>query len=154
MRHYLPRFKARNAGHIVTISSITSKIGGPQNSYYASSKAFIESAHRIMRYELNQSKSNVDSTSILPYAINTGMFKGFSFFHPMLDMNRVSMRIYRAIIRREREVFIQWYWLYFTGILNILPQWLRDPLLLLTSKCSVKLARNSMKKFEGRKEVR
>lgn len=52
----------------------------------------------------------------------------------MLDMNHVSWRIYKAIVRREREVYVQWYWFYLCAIINFLPQWIRDRLIYLTSK--------------------
>ena len=94
LRHFVRQFKARNSGHIVTISSITSKSAGPKNTYYAASKAFIETIHYILRYELKLAGSRVDTTTILPQAINTGMFKGFSFMLPMLDMQMVAARIH------------------------------------------------------------
>ena len=41
----------------------------------------------------------------MPYAINTGMFKGFEIpIFPNLDMNRVGKRIYEAIINREKVI--------------------------------------------------
>lgn len=58
----------------------------------------------------------------------------------MLDMHRVAQRIYKAIVRREKEVYIQWYWRYAMGIANLFHPWLRDRLILFLSKMDVKFS--------------
>lgn len=66
----------RDRGHIVTISSASSTVGVAHNTDYAASKFACFGFDEGMRTELKRMGSNVKTTWINPYYINTGMFKG------------------------------------------------------------------------------
>lgn len=74
----------RNRGHIVTIASIAGWIGVNGLSDYCASKFGAVGFNESLRFELRAMKSNVKSTCICPYFINTGMFNGVRSKIPLL----------------------------------------------------------------------
>ena len=72
-RAILPHFVEKNGGHIVTISSITGKIGTPLRSSYAASKHALHGFFDSLRSEVYD--NNIDVTLVCPGFINTDISK-------------------------------------------------------------------------------
>lgn len=69
----LPHFVEKNQGHVVTISSITGKIGTPLRSSYAASKHALHGFFDSLRSEVYD--NNIDVTLVCPGFINTDISK-------------------------------------------------------------------------------
>jgi all-trans-retinol dehydrogenase (NAD+) len=111
-RELLPTMLERASGHIVNISSAAALVSNPGMSAYCASKWAVTGWSDSLRIELEQSKSGVRVTTVMPYYTNTGMFAGVrSRVIPILEPEYVAQQIVSAI-RRNR-------------ILVHLPTWFR-----------------------------
>ncbi|CAD8064007.1 unnamed protein product [Paramecium primaurelia] len=97
-------------GHIVTIASIAGWVGVRGLADYCASKFGAVGFDESLRFELRATKSNVKTTCICPYFINTGMFDGaksrFPLLFPILSENYASQRIVNAILQEETVVIM------------------------------------------------
>lgn len=101
-REFLPDMIARKEGHICNIASAAGLIANPRMSVYAASKWAAIGWSESMRIELQESKSGVRVTTVMPYYISTGMFEGVqSRFLPILKPERVARKVLRAIERNK-----------------------------------------------------
>lgn len=101
-REFLPRMIERGEGHICNIASAAGLIANPRMSVYAASKWAAIGWSESMRIELQEAKSGVRVTTVMPYYINTGMFEGVrSRVLPILKPERVACKILRAIERNK-----------------------------------------------------
>ncbi len=66
------RMKARGAGHILIMSSMTADIPAPGIAVYSASKAYLKSFGLGLSYEL--APYGVGVTTILPAAVDTGLY--------------------------------------------------------------------------------
>ena len=111
-RELLPAMLERASGHIVNISSAAALVSNPGMSAYCASKWAVTGWSDSLRIELEQSKSGVRVTTVMPYYTNTGMFAGVrSRVIPILEPEYVAGQILSAI--RENRVFVY------------LPKWFR-----------------------------
>lgn len=105
---FLPEMIEKNRGHLVNIASSAGMIGVAKMADYSASKFAHIGFDESLRMELKQMKSNINTTIITPYFINTGMFDGvksrFSFLLPILDENKVTNKIIRAIEKKKKRV--------------------------------------------------
>ena len=108
----LPGMKRRGSGHIVNMGSMTGLIPLPHFAGYVTAKAGLKSFSDCLRRELGQSCIAV--TYIAPRAVRTAMNSGAG-----AELNKrtkvhhddpayVADRIFRAIVKREKEVRIGW----------------------------------------------
>lgn len=95
----LPDMIRRNRGHICNIASAGGMLGNPKMSVYGASKWAVIGWSESMRIELQQKKSNVHVTTVAPYFISTGMFKGVRSIFPILKPEPTAQKIIRAIER-------------------------------------------------------
>ena len=93
----LPDMLCRNKGHICNIASAGGMLGNPKMSVYGASKWAVIGWSESMRIELQQKKSNVKVTTVAPYFISTGMFKGVRSVFPILKPEPTAKKIIRAI---------------------------------------------------------
>lgn len=99
----LPDMIARDRGHICNIASAAGLLSNPRMSVYAASKWATMGWSDSVAIELKERHSHVRVTTLAPYYINTGMFDGVkSSFFPILDPEKTSKRILRAIERGTR----------------------------------------------------
>ncbi len=112
----LPHFVNKNKGHIVTISSITGKIGTPLRSSYAASKHALHGFFDSLRSEVYD--NNIDVTLVCPGFINTDISKNAlkadgtkqnttdrataNGMHPDV----FAKKVLKAISRKKQEVII------------------------------------------------
>jgi len=110
VREFLPAMLQKNKGHIVTIASAAGTVGVCGLADYCASKFGAFGFDESLRMELKQLKSNVRTTCICPYYINTGMFDGvqskYEFLLPILQESYVSKRIVNAVLQNERVVVL------------------------------------------------
>lgn len=95
----LPDMLRRNRGHICNIASAGGMLGNPKMSVYGASKWAVIGWSESMRIELQQKKSNVHVTTVAPYFISTGMFRGVRSIFPILKPEPTAKKIIRAIER-------------------------------------------------------
>lgn len=108
----LPGMKHRSTGHIVNMGSMTALIPLPHLTGYVTAKSGLRGFSDALRRELSGTAITV--THIVPRAVRTGMNTGTraeinektGVHHD--DPNDVAKRIFKAIIKREREVRIGW----------------------------------------------
>ena len=102
-RAILPDMLKRNSGHICNITSAGGMLSNPKMSVYAASKWAATGWSDSVRIELEEMKSNVHVTTVVPYYINTGMFDGVkSRIIPILKPEYVCKRVIRAIEKNTR----------------------------------------------------
>jgi short-subunit dehydrogenase len=100
----------RKKGHIVNIASAAGMASHPKLSAYVASKWGLIGWSETLRLELEQSKTNVRVSTITPYYIDTGMFKGVqSPIIPLLKPERVAKGVIRAI--EKNKIFARMPWL-------------------------------------------
>jgi all-trans-retinol dehydrogenase (NAD+) len=105
---FLPEMIEKNRGHLVNVASSAGMVGVAKMTDYSASKFAHFGFDEALRMELKQMKKNIHTTIITPYFINTGMFDGvksrFSFLLPILDENKVTAKIIRAIEKKKERV--------------------------------------------------
>ncbi|OMJ68849.1 hypothetical protein SteCoe_33586 [Stentor coeruleus] len=106
IKEFLPSMLARNQGHIVTIASLAGLAGTSKQTDYSASKHAAIGLDESLRNELKSINSNVKTTCINPYYIDTGMFKGIKSLIPLLKEAYVSQRIVDAIKKEEKVVVL------------------------------------------------
>jgi len=130
---FLPDMISRNFGHIVTISSLCGFDGVRGLTDYCASKFANRGFAESLRRELVG--TNVKSTIVHPYAINTGMFNGcqtsrgvWKFFASALDPDYAAQEILNGIaIGQVRLVLpLRTFWVPLLG--ELLPWCFRDHL--------------------------
>ncbi len=148
VREFLPSMLQKNHGHIVTVASVAGLVGVNGLTDYCASKFGAVGFDESLRMELNQLKTNVRTTCICPYYINTGMFDGVQskvpLLLPILSEQYASWRIVNAILQNEPVCLLPW-------ICNLI-QFFRavTPVSLFDSICNLLGANSSMEKFKGR----
>lgn len=144
----LPEMIARDEGHICNIASAAGMISNPKMSIYAASKWSVIGWSDSVRIELHQARSKVRFTTVAPYYINTGMFEGVhSPIFPILDPERTSRKIIRAIERNKDFRGIPWSFHFIRLMQGICPTAVFD---FLFGKCFGIFS--AMDNFTGRKK--
>ena len=119
---FLPGMIKQNSGHICNIASSAGLISNPKMSVYAASKWAVIGWSDSLRLEMQLLKINVGVTTVTPYYINTGMFDGVKSLIPILNPERVSRKIIRAIENNRIILSMPWsmhFVRFFQGLLPI-----------------------------------
>jgi all-trans-retinol dehydrogenase (NAD+) len=119
VRAFLPSMLERDSGHLVTVASAAGLAGTAKLTDYCSSKFAAVGFDESLRLELRRQDSNVVTTIVCPFYIDTGMFDGvktrFSWLLPILKPETVVNRIINAIQKDRRRLvmprFIYTSWL-------------------------------------------
>ncbi|KNC50096.1 uncharacterized protein AMSG_11914 [Thecamonas trahens ATCC 50062] len=109
VKAFLPSMLVRNSGHIVSIASAAGLAGVVGLSDYCASKFAAIGLMEALRLELARQNSEVKTTTVMPFYINTGMFDGASgipFILPILDAQETADRIVLAIQRGEKMLYL------------------------------------------------
>jgi short-subunit dehydrogenase len=99
----------QNSGHICNIASSGGLISNPKMSVYAASKWALIGWSESLRLELKQNKKAVHVTTIMPYYISTGMFKGVKSKIPILEPEPTALIIIKAIEKNKKMLTIPGY---------------------------------------------
>lgn len=109
-RAFLPAMLAKGSGHLVTIASAAGILGAPKLSDYAASKFAAVGLDEVLRMELAQSGTAIQTTVVCPFYIDTGMFKGvrtrFSWILPILKPENVADEVINAIEKNHHRVLL------------------------------------------------
>jgi len=104
---FLKPMVQKNKGHVVTIASAAGTCGVPKLVDYCASKHAAIGFTEALRMELAYIKSDVKTTCIMPFYINTGMFDGVkSWFIPMLEPEYVIESIVQAVLTNQVKVHL------------------------------------------------
>ena len=107
-RRLLPGMLRRDRGHVVTVASAAGVTASPRLADYSASKFALVGFDESLRFELRRVGSNVRTTVVCPYYVDTGMFEGvrtrWPRLLPLLRPERVVARIVRAVERDEPRV--------------------------------------------------
>ena len=98
----LPGMLNNHAGHIVNVASAAGMAAHPKLSVYAASKWGMIGWSESLRLELEQGNTGIKVTTVTPYYINTGMFKGVkSPIIPLLKPEVVAKKIIKSIEKNK-----------------------------------------------------
>ncbi|MDX5583695.1 MAG: SDR family oxidoreductase [Aureibaculum sp.] len=125
-QQFLPGMIKQNAGHICNIASSASLISNPKMSVYAASKWSVLGWSDSLRLEMQQQKIKVNITTVLPYYINTGMFKGVRSVVPILKPEKVATRIIKAIENDRIILSMPWSMHFVRFFQGLFPIWFFD----------------------------
>jgi len=124
VKAFLPSMLDNDSGHIVTIASAAGLAGTAKLTDYCSSKFAAVGFDESLRLELKTLGSNVVTTVVCPFYINTGMFDGvktrFSWLLPIMKPDAVVNRILRAIRKDRRRLIMPWF-IYTSWPIRLLP---------------------------------
>lgn len=146
-RAFLPAMLERDSGHIVTIASAGGIAGTAKLVDYCSSKFAAFGFDDSLRAELKRLGSQVRTTVICPYYIDTGMFAGvstrFPFLLPILKPEKTVQRILKAVRSNRRRLIMPWF-VYTTFLMRLVPVGVSDWMLDFFG------VTHSMDRFTGR----
>jgi len=107
-RAFMPKMQQRKIGHIVTVASAGGIVGTSQLVDYCSSKFAAIGFNESLRNELSRLESEIKTTVVCPFYVNTGMFEGvksrFSFILPILEPDYVADKMVAAIKSNKQEL--------------------------------------------------
>ncbi len=148
VKAFLPHMIQTNSGHIVTVASAGGIIGSSGLVDYSASKFGAFGFHEALRAELKKQKLKIRTTIVCPFYIKSEMFAGvktrFPFLLPILDAEKVSERIVKAIISKKQRVIMPPL-VYATWPLRLLPVSIFDKLATFLG------VNDAMNEFQGRR---
>ena len=107
---FLPPMIERNEGHVVTVSSISAFATSCKIGDYGASKGASFSFNEALRLELSDMGTDIKTTVICPYYMDTGMFKGsttkFPLILPILKPEDVCKKLVRGIEKNKESIIM------------------------------------------------
>jgi len=116
----------RDSGHICNIASSAGLVSNPKMAVYVASKWAMIGWSDSLRLEMQQLNKNIGITTVTPYYINTGMFDGVKSKIPLLDPERSSAKIIKAIENRRIYLSMPWSMQFVRFFQGLLPIWFFD----------------------------
>ncbi len=105
-RQFLPGMLQRKSGYICNIASAAGLMSNPKMSVYVASKWALTGWSDSLRIEMDEQKTGVGVTTVMPYYISTGMFDGVkSSIIPILTPEKAANKIIRGI--EKGKVFVK-----------------------------------------------
>lgn len=112
-RAFLAGMVSRNRGCVVTIASAAGLVGVAKQTDYSASKFAAVGFMESLRAELRAQGSSVNTLTVCPFYINTGMFDGvqsrFPALLPILDESVVAAQILDSIERGRALLVLPWF---------------------------------------------
>lgn len=108
----LPQMMKRNTGAICNITASAGLISNPKMSAYGASKWATTGWSDSLRIELKQLNKNISVTTVMPFFIKTGMFKGVkSKLLPISEPENATENAIKAIEKEKKlKAFPMLYW--------------------------------------------
>ncbi|MFM5952083.1 MAG: SDR family oxidoreductase [Micrococcales bacterium] len=107
---FLPAMVQKNQGCVVTISSASGLLGVAKLTDYAASKFAAFGFMESLRSELRMKKSSVNTLTVCPHYIGTGMFDGvqtkFPWLLPILDEAKVAAKILSSVEKGKAQLVL------------------------------------------------
>lgn len=123
---FLKEMMLRDSGHICNIASSAGLISNPKMAVYVASKWAMTGWSDSLRLDMKQLNKNIGITTVTPYYINTGMFDGVKSKIPLLDPEKTSAKIIRAIENRKFYLSMPWSIQFVRFFQGLLPIWFFD----------------------------
>jgi len=123
---FLPDMMKQNSGHICNIASSAGFVSNPKMAVYVASKWSVVGWSDSLRLEMQMLKKNIGITTVTPYYINTGMFDGVKSLVPILNPEKVSGRVIKAIENNRIFLSMPWPMHFVRSCQGLLPIWLFD----------------------------
>ena len=118
-------FENQKFGHLVVISSIGGIRGSRQAPAYNASKAYQINYTEGLRQKAAKLKMPIFITDIRPGLVDTKMAKGEGLFWVM-PLEKAVNQMYKAIIRKNKVVYVTKRWRLIAFVLKILPRGIYD----------------------------
>jgi all-trans-retinol dehydrogenase (NAD+) len=110
---FLPSMVQANRGCVVTISSASGMLGVAKLTDYAASKFAAFGFMESLRSELRMKRSSVNTLTVCPHYIGTGMFDGvqtkFPWLLPILEEQKVAARILASVEKGKAQLVMPWF---------------------------------------------
>ena len=128
MKAALPRFRARNRGHLVNIASTAGKAGFPGGATYCGTKHFVVGVSEGVRAELRG--SGIEISCVMPGIVNTELAAGLQEARGVKNINPedVAEAIVDALQAPRFDVFVPRSIGPINKVLNVLPRGGREAL--------------------------
>lgn len=106
MKSVLPRFRARNRGHLVNVASSAGKAGFPGGATYCGTKHFVVGVSEAVRAELRDTA--VEVSCVMPGIVNTELAAGLQEARGVKNINPddVASAIVEALQTPHFDVFV------------------------------------------------
>jgi NAD(P)-dependent dehydrogenase (short-subunit alcohol dehydrogenase family) len=102
---FLPAMQRRSRGHVVTLASAAGLVGVARQTDYSASKHAAVGFMESLRAEMRRDGVPVETTTVCPYYIDTGMFSGvrtkWPWLLPILREPDVAAKVLDAVERNR-----------------------------------------------------
>ena len=122
MKIVLPRFQARNAGHLVNIASSAGKGGFPGGATYCGTKHFVVGLSEAVRAELRD--TDIEVSCVMPGVVNTELASGLPSARGVknVEPEEVAAEIVSALEQPRFDVYVPRVAGTITKVMGVLPQ--------------------------------
>ena len=121
---FLPNMVQSGRGCVVTISSASGMLGVAKLTDYAASKFAAFGFMESLRSELRMKGSRVNTLTVCPHYIGTGMFDGvqtkFPWLLPILDETKVAAKILRSV-EKGKAMLVMPKFVHVIPVVRVLP---------------------------------
>ena len=126
MKIVLPRFQARNAGHLVNIASSAGKGGFPGGATYCGTKHFVIGVSEAVRAELRGTA--VEVSCVMPGVVNTELASGLPSTRAVksVEPEEVAAEIVSALEHPRFDVYVPRLAGTITKVIGVLPRGARE----------------------------
>jgi short-subunit dehydrogenase len=122
MKEILPRFLARNSGHLVNVDSSAGKGGFPGGATYCGTKHFVVGVSEAVRAEVHETP--IEVSCVMPVIVNTELASGLQSARGVknIEPGDVAAEIVRALKHPKFDVFVPRSVQAITTAMNVLPR--------------------------------
>jgi NADP-dependent 3-hydroxy acid dehydrogenase YdfG len=122
MKEILPRFLARNSGHLVNVASSAGKGGFPGGATYCGTKHFVVGVSEAVRAEVHETP--IEVSCVMPVIVNTELASGLQSARGVknIEPGDVAAEIVRALKHPKFDVFVPRSVQAITTAMNVLPR--------------------------------
>lgn len=122
MKEILPRFAARNSGHLVNVASTAGKGGFPGGATYCGTKHFVVGVSEAVRAELKDTA--IEVSCVMPVVVKTELASGLQPTRGVkhIEAGDVAAEIVRALHFPKFDVFVPRQVQAITTVMNVLPR--------------------------------
>ena len=126
MKIVLPRFQARNTGHLVNIASSAGKGGFPGGATYCGTKHFVVGVTEAVRAELRDTP--IEFSCVMPGVVNTELASGLQSARGVknVEPEDVAAEIVSALEHPRFDVFVPRVAGGITKVMGVLPRSARE----------------------------
>ena len=126
MKIVLPRFQARNTGHLVNIASSAGKGGFPGGATYCGTKHFVVGVTEAVRAELRDTA--IEFSCVMPGVVNTELASGLQSARGVknVEPEDVAAEIVSALEHPRFDVFVPRVAGGITKVMGVLPRSARE----------------------------